>query len=149
MLCYTYIYDDFCNTIYKLNVNHIWPQDQPSKENTWTWKERKMENKCCEVLGCSYCLVFLIEHYKLPTTPMSPGFKQPQSKSVAFYLYYWCVCKKWNIVMTESSTMSWVEHVALIGEDRNTYMILVGSLGEKIKLITLSRGCDGNSFNGS
>lgn len=34
MLCYTYIYEDFYNTIYKLNGNHIWHQDQPSKENT-------------------------------------------------------------------------------------------------------------------
>jgi len=43
MLCYTYIYDDFYNTIYKSNVNNIWAQDQLSKENTWTWTERKME----------------------------------------------------------------------------------------------------------
>lgn len=55
---------------------------------------KREENGETYVMRTWLFLFFLIERYKLSTTPVSPGFTQPQSKSVALYLYYWCVCKK-------------------------------------------------------
>ena len=57
-------------------------------------REENGETYVMRYLVVLITLFLLIECYKLSTRPVSPGFTQPQSKSVAFYLYYWCVCKK-------------------------------------------------------